>query len=153
MAKAALLAEDSYDDEILFRHVLKKAGVENHLRVVRDGQEAIAYLQGAGGFGDREQHPVPEVLFLDLRMPVTNGFEVLKWLRTQPAIQEKLLVVVLTSFGDTSSIRNAYALGAHSFLHKPLKVEDVENLISHFKGYWVRGNLPPPGGETTPAAG
>jgi CheY-like chemotaxis protein len=153
MIRTALLAEDSQDDETLFRHVLKKAGVKFPIRVVRDGQEAIAYLQGAGDFGDREKNPVPDVLFLDLRMPVTNGFTVLEWLQTQPALRERLLVVVLTNFGDVDSIRRSYALGAHSFLHKPLKQEDVENLISHFEGYWARGNLQTPGGGAATVAG
>lgn len=150
MAKAALLAEDSEDDEILFRHVLKRAGVQNPLFVVRDGQQAISYLEGMGEHADRERHPLPEIFFLDLRMPVTNGFAVLEWLQTRPEIRSKLLIVVLTQFGDTLSVLRAYALGAHSFLHKPFKQADLVNLIEHFKGYW--DCAPGPAPQTPPSA-
>jgi CheY-like chemotaxis protein len=150
MERAALLVEDSEDDEALFRHVLKLVGLQNPLAVVRDGQQAISYLEGSGGHADRARHPLPEILFLDLRMPVAGGFAVLEWLQTRPEFKGKLLIVVLTQFGDTQSVMRAYALGAHSFLHKPFKQADLENLITHFKGYWDCAPRPTP--QTLPLA-
>jgi CheY-like chemotaxis protein len=138
MAKAILLAEDSPDDEQLFKIVLKKNWVDNPVIVVRDGAEAIAYLDGKGEFADRSKHPLPDILFLDLKMPGVDGFAVLEWLREQPAVKKGLLVIVLTQFGDHNQIRKAYALGATSFLPKPFTGEDLENLIRHFNGRWIR---------------
>jgi CheY-like chemotaxis protein len=140
MAKAILLAEDSQDDEQLFKHVLKKSRVENPVVVVRDGAEAIKYLEGTGRFADRTRHPLPDILFLDLKMPGTDGFAVLEWLQEQPAVKEGLLVVVLTHFDDHYLIERAYNLGAHSFLAKPIMVEELENLIRHFNGRWKRSD-------------
>ncbi len=146
MAKAILLAEDSPDDELLFKHVMKGNRVENPVMVVRDGVEAIAYLGGEGVFADRQKHPLPRILFLDVKMPRVDGFAVLEWLQQRPDIRENLLVVVLTQFGDAGQIKRAYSLGANTFLPKPFNKEDLENLIRHFGGNWVVSDSP--GGGT-----
>jgi CheY-like chemotaxis protein len=138
MEKAILLAEDSEDDEVQFRIVMKSLQVTNPVVVVRDGDEAIAYLQGEGKFADRRTYPWPEVLFLDLRMPRMDGFAVLEWLEDRPMLRRGLLVIVLSHFGELKEIRRAYDLGANSFLPKPFTQQDWENLIRHFDGHWIR---------------
>lgn len=137
MPKAVLLAEDSREDETLFRLVMRRSGLANPVLVVRDGDEAIAYLKGESRFADRKQFPLPNVLFLDLKMPRVNGFEVLEWLKTQPPL-DGMLVVVLTLFGDTKEIRRAYEMGADSFLTKPITQADLDNLTKFFEGHWDR---------------
>lgn len=129
MARAILLAEDSPDDEHLFKRVLKKAGVENPVSVVRDGAEAIKALQGKD---------LPGILVLDLKMPGVDGFAVLDWLAMNDAIKNQLLIVVLTNLGDAKQIRRAYDLGATSFLAKPFTADDLQNLMKHFNGRWKR---------------
>lgn len=148
MAKTILLAEDSPDDELLFKEVIKKTKVENPVRVVRDGVEAIDYLEGNGEFADRAAHPYPAVVFVDLRMPRADGFAVLEWLKNQSITNRNLLVVVLSQFGDIQQIQRAYALGANSFLPKPISSEDLQNLIRHYGGYWTHGE--PPGDTPQP---
>src|SRR5688572_4379657 len=91
-----LLVEDNEDDVFLTKRVLVGAGVVNPVFVVRDGQEAVTYLAGQGGFADRETYPLPAVVFLDWKLPLKSGHEVLKWIREQGAL-ESLVVVVLTS--------------------------------------------------------
>src|SRR5690348_3419479 len=113
MPKTILIAEDSQDDEILCRMVLQKL-VANRLVVVRDGKETIDYLAGVGDFGRRGIYPMPDVLMLDLKMPRVDGFGVLEWLKSHPAV--KMFVVVLTNFGQTKEVIRAYSMGAHSFL-------------------------------------
>jgi len=140
MAKAVLLAEDSRDDELLFKRVLKKTGVENPVMVVRDGREAILYLEGKGEYADRRKYPLPEILFLDLKLPIADGFAVLEWLKDQPGLKNGLLIIVLSHFGDANEIRRAYALGASSFLVKPFTLADWENLVKHFDGHWIRSD-------------
>src|SRR2546430_816526 len=110
-----LLVEDREDDVILVRRAFGKANVLNPMHVVRDGAEAIAYLKGEGKYSNRAEYPLPELLLLDLKMPGTDGFEVLKWMRQQPGLQN-LRVVVLTSSDQMRDVNTAYQLGANSFL-------------------------------------
>lgn len=131
LLKTILLAEDSEDDEKLFLRTLRQSGVANPVSVVRDGDEAIAYLNGNGAFANRQQFPLPGALFLDLKMRRVDGWEVLTWVRGQDNLQN-LLVVVLTVFDEPKAIMDAYRLGAHSFLVKPLSHHDVQNLVRHF---------------------
>src|SRR5438128_2710095 len=131
MAKAILLAEDLEDDAAFLRRVLEKAGVANPIVIVRDGVEAIAYLKGEGEFSDRQKFPIPGILFLDLKMPGKGGFEVLEWLKHQPEWKD-LLIVVVSGYDELREIKRAYALGAHTFLVKPCKQEDIANLVKSF---------------------
>src|SRR5581483_3888565 len=132
MEKTILLAEDSPEAATLFKLVLERNSVENPVFVVEDGHETVAYLDGQAQYGDRARFPLPEVLFLDLRMPGRDGYAVLEWLKGQPKIRDGLLVVVLSEDVRADSIRRAYDLGANSFLTKPLRSRDVRNLIQHF---------------------
>src|SRR5881275_3003138 len=91
-----LLAEDREDDISLIRKAFAKAYIQNPLHVVRDGEEAIAYLQGEGRYANRDEFPLPALMLLDLKMPKRNGFEVLKWIRQQPGLRT-LRVIVLTN--------------------------------------------------------
>ena len=122
-----LLAEDSEDDVIIFRKEMSKASIDFPLFVTKDGEETIAYLKGAGKFGNRSEFPVPDLLLLDLVMPEITGFEVLEWIRDQPGLAS-LPVVVLTSSETIHDIKLANQLGARSYLVKPLKFKDLLQL-------------------------
>lgn len=137
MSKTILLVEDSRDDELLFKRVLRVSGVENPVFVVRDGDEAVAYLKGTGKYSDRETFPMPGIVFLDLRMPRVDGSDVLKYIQSQAFLRNKMLRVVLTNFGETKNVAEAYSLGAQSFLTKPLTKEEMKNLITHFHAPWI----------------
>src|SRR4051812_47346258 len=82
--KAVLVVEDNLDDIALLEIATQKAAGGVLYQFVRDGEQAIAYLKGEGGFGDRESHPIPELVLLDLNLPKVDGFEVLKWIRQNP---------------------------------------------------------------------
>jgi len=122
-----LLAEDSEDDVIIFRKEMSRASIDFSLFVAKDGEETIAYLKGAGKFGNRSKFPVPDLLVLDLVMPLVTGFEVLEWIREQPGLSG-LPVVVLTSSETIHDVKLAKQLGAHSFLVKPLNFKDLLQL-------------------------
>jgi CheY-like chemotaxis protein len=109
--------------------------VRNPVRFVTDGSSVIAYLKGTGEYDDREKFPLPGVLLLDLIMPRLDGFQVMEWLKTQSQFAD-MLIVVLTGHGHLSNMREAYMLGARSFLTKPCRVEDVQNLLDGFSSYW-----------------
>lgn len=131
-----LLAEDNEDDVAMMRRAFKKANFLNPLHVVENGEEAIAYLQGAGKYASREEYPLPSLLLLDLKMPRKNGFDVLEWIRHQPGLSS-LRVVVLTSSDEIRDVNRAYQLGANSFLVKPLDFSEFVRMTEALKGYWI----------------
>src|SRR5260221_14354041 len=88
---AFLLVEDIEDDISLTTKALEFAGVENPVRVVRDGKAAIDYLIGTGEYGDRRKNPLPSIIFLDLALPRTHGLEVLRWIRSQADWREMVV--------------------------------------------------------------
>ena len=148
-SETILLAEDNEDHVILIQRAFGKANLLNPLQVVKDGEEAIAYLSGDGIYADRSRYPFPALMLLDLKMPNTDGFGVLKWLRDQKHLPS-LRVVVLTTSDRIFDMQRAYELGAHSFLTKPIDFRDFVQLGPAIKGQWV-WMTQPPGAEATPA--
>lgn len=130
-----LLVEDREDDVTLVLRSFDKAGVTNPIQVVGDGEQAIAYLSGSGKYSNRNEHPLPELVLLDLKMPRVDGFEVLKWIRAHPQLS-KLRVVVLTSSEDIRDLNLAYKLGANSFLVKPMDFNHFVELSSFIADNW-----------------
>ena len=137
--RALLLVEDNEDDVFLMKRALKGARVVNPLFVVEDGQEAVDYLGGGGKFADRDQYPLPAVVFLDLKLPFISGHDVLAWIRRQREL-ESLVVIVLTSSNEPSDLNRCYALGANSYVVKPPTPEQLEDLAKAFKWYWLEYN-------------
>ena len=137
--RALLLVEDNEDDVFLMKRALKSARIVNPLLVVEDGQEALDYLGGAGKFADRDQYPLPAVVFLDLKLPFISGHDVLAWIRRQKQL-EFIVVIVLTSSNEASDLSRCYALGANSYLVKPPTPEQLDDLAKAFKWYWLEYN-------------
>jgi CheY-like chemotaxis protein len=131
-----LLADDSDDDVFLIRRTLQTANILNPLRVVHDGEQVLAYFKGEPPYDDREAFPLPELLLLDLKMPRLDGFEVLAWLRQQPAWR-KLPVAVLTSSTDVRDANAAFGLGANSFLIKPIDFMRFAEFAQAMAGSWL----------------
>jgi CheY-like chemotaxis protein len=115
---SVLLAEDNDDDLFLSKRALAKAGLAPVFHVA-DGGQAMAYLAGRDGYSDRTRYPLPEIVLLDLKMPVFSGHEVLEWIRTQPALRA-LKVFVLTSSGETRDRDRVEKAGAQGYWVKPL---------------------------------
>ena len=138
-SKAMLLVEDNEDDVFLMKRALKGAQIVNPLQVVEDGQQAIEYLSGTGKYSDREKHPFPAVVFLDLKLPMKGGLEVLEWIRKREDF-ENMVVLVLTSANEPSDLNRAYKLGANSYLVKPPTAMQLLELAKAFKWYWLEFN-------------
>ena len=137
-----LVAEDDIDDAFFLQRAFQKAGVSTSLQFVKDGQEAIDYLDGEGDFTDRAAYPTPDLLLLDLKMPRINGFQVLEWVRQQPALK-RLPVIIFSSSDEGKDINHAYDLGANSYLLKPHSSEDLIKVAQKLKMYWVESNQTP----------
>lgn len=138
-AGAILLVEDNEDDIFLMKRALHGAGISNELRCVEDGQQAIDYLSGEGQFADRDQFPLPAIVFLDLKLPLKSGRDVLAWVRSNREF-EHIVVLVLTSSNEPSDLHEAYRLGANSYLVKPATAGKLLELAKAFKGYWLEFN-------------
>lgn len=130
-----LIAEDSEADIFFLFRVLEQAGVLNPVYVARDGNETLAYLQGAGKYADRLTYPLPGIILLDLNLPGIDGFQILRWRQQHPPLR-RTLVVAVSSYDGVYRINLAYETGADTFLSKPLSSEDVLNLITAFEQYW-----------------
>jgi CheY-like chemotaxis protein len=131
---AILVVEDNEDDVFLMKRMLKSAGVMPPVVVAENGHAAMEYLAN-------EEQPLPVVVFLDLKMPLVSGHEVLAWIRKQPRL-EGLVVVVVTSSDEPSDVRRSYSLGANSYLMKPLTVDQLLDLARAFNWTWLRGTAP-----------
>lgn len=134
-----LLAKDNEDYALLFRRALKSARIDASLDVVHDGQEAVNYLAGADGYADRDKHPFPKLLLLDLRMPRMDGFEVLSAIRQRLGFTQ-LPVIVLTHSDNPADVRRAYELGATSYFRKPDSLEGLDEMIHVLHAYWLKFN-------------
>jgi CheY-like chemotaxis protein len=133
--RTILIAEDTETDAELVRIALRSIGVKNPLEIVPDGQAAIDYLCAKGKYEDRAVFAFPIVLFVDLKMPRVNGFEVLRWLRDHP---ECLIipVIVLSSSGTDLDVKMAYQLGANAYLMKPGNLDDLKAMLRSTLEFW-----------------
>ncbi len=136
-----LLVEDEENDVVFMEIALEKAGLMDSFQVAEDGQEAIDYLSGKGEYADRTRFPIPALVFLDLKLPLIMGMDVLKWIRDQPAL-DTMVVIMLTSSQQRSDILRACALGANSYLVKPANPAGLEEIVDLVKRYWLRLNQP-----------
>lgn len=122
--KVILIVDDNPSDARLLERSVQRLKLLTRLQIVSDGAEAIAYIQGDGQYSDRVKFPEPLLLFLDLKMPRVNGFDVLDWLKQHPE-HATFPVVVMSTVGETTQVNRAYHLGARSFLSKPVDPEEV----------------------------
>ena len=131
--------DDQPDDQAVLTQALRRIGVRNRLLFLRDGHEAILYFNGDPLYSDRVNYPLPAVLFLDLRLPGANGWEVLDWLHGTGS-KGDCHIFIYSRLNEINGLQRAYSLGADSFLKKPLQEINLANLIRHFPKPW----------ETTP---
>ena len=136
--KTILQVEDDLNDVYLLSHSLRKAAIECHLRVASDGKQAINYLQGV--YADREKHPMPDLILLDLKLPRVMGLELLLWIRRR--LGNRIPVVVLTSSALESDIEKAYAYGANAFLIKPTDISVLQSMLKTTCDFWLTYNTP-----------
>jgi len=132
-----LLVEDRADDVLLVLRAFQKAGLTNPVQVVRNGEEAIAYLSGEGKFKNRAEYPLPILVLLDLKLPGLDGFEVLTWVRQQEGIRG-IPVVVLTSSNQLKDVNRAYSLGASSFFVKEIDFQGTVDFSKLLQEYWLK---------------
>ncbi len=142
-SKMILLVEDNPSDVDLTKRALAKNNVANELVVVRDGQEALDFLFGAGAFAGRDTLDQPVIVLLDLRLPKVDGLTVLKTLKTDERTR-RIPVVVLTTSKEDQDMIAAYDLGVNSYIRKPVDFAEFVLAVNHLGIYWLVINEPPP---------
>ncbi len=123
-----LLVEDLDDDVFFFKRALRRAGIEANLHVGLDGVQAVEYLSNTGRYADPALYPRPDIMFLDLKMPNMNGFEVLEWLAQHP-VNPPFKVIILTGSEEPGDMARACSLGACAYIIKPPAPERLVELF------------------------
>ena len=124
-----LIVDDNADDAKLGKRAFERLNSQFTAVVLASGRELIAHFQGALASSKPAVLSVPSAILLDLRMPEMDGFEVMEWLSKQPQYAN-IPVIVLSNFDDLHHLKRAYALGARSYLLKPIDVESLRNAFS-----------------------
>ena len=152
--KCILVAEDTDNDFFLLQVAFERSGVAANLVHAWNGEQALQYLAGEHPFTDRNKHPLPDLLLLDLQMPCFDGFEVLSNLqsRSEPGT---VPIVVLSSSSLQEDAQKAASLGARDFLTKPSSIKDYERMALGIQERWLGHAVPlvpkPKADANTPA--
>jgi len=138
-----LLVEDSINDAELTIRELKKNNFANNLFHAKDGQEALDFIFAGGKFASvRDLSHPPKLILLDIQMPKINGIEVLQRIKSDERTKNTP-VVMLTSSKEDPDIQKCYALGANSYIVKPVNFESFTQAIKNLGFYWLLLNQPP----------
>lgn len=141
-ARPVLAADDNPDDIRLLEFAWQRSGVSVPLRCLGSGEEAITYLSGKGAYANRDEHPLPRLLLLDLKMPRRDGFEVLQFIRGSETLR-CLPVVMFTASLHQHDVRRAFELGANAFLVKPVELQKLIELVTCVDTFWLKLNQNP----------
>jgi CheY-like chemotaxis protein len=136
-----LIAEDDENDIHLLEVALRRAGINNPLQFVRDGEEAIDYLRHEGKFADRVQYPLPTVIITDIKMPRCSGLEVLRWINSHSECSI-IPTIVLSASAETKDVRSAYELGASTYFQKPGSIDELTDMMRTINHYWGLSVIP-----------
>ncbi len=138
-----LLADDNKNDVDLTLEAFAECNLANPVAVVRDGAEALDFLQRRGKYAARPACN-PIMLLLDIKMPKVDGLEVLGEVKSDPALKS-IPVVMLTSSAEEPDLAESYRLGANAYVVKPVNFQDFAAAVSDLGKFWAMVNAPPPG--------
>jgi CheY-like chemotaxis protein len=141
--KFILLVENNPDDELLALRAFRKYEMLSKVVVAHHGGEALDFLFGSGQYTDRDLSQMPEVILLDLRMPKVSGLEVLRRIRNHERTR-LLPVVIFSSSIEPQDVSRCYQYGANSFIHKPVDLDQMDEVMRLFLPYWLFVNQTPP---------
>ena len=131
-----LIADDDANDRKLVEMALRRNGKPVEVREVTDGSEVIRYLRGEGQFDDRSKFPLPDLLLVDLKMPIMDGLQVIEALRKELEFVP-FLIVMLSGSGLVKDIAEAYRLEANSYIQKPEDFSEYVKKLGIVIDYWL----------------
>jgi CheY-like chemotaxis protein len=135
-----LLVEDNPDDIFITKRALKEAKVINKLWIVRDGEEALDFLNHKGQYRNVSLASLPGLILLDINLPKVNGLEVLKEIKENPELK-KIPTVMLTVSKREEDIIRGYNYGCNSFIQKPVEFDDFVKVVAQIGLYWCLLNV------------
>lgn len=138
-----LLVEDNRLDIELTLDAFREVRLSNLIKVVETGEEALDYVMGRGEYADRDLHPIPNIILLDIRLPGISGFDFLKEVKRTPGLK-RLPVIILTSSQEESDRLEGYDLGVNSYLMKPISFSGFLDVVNTVCEYWLTLNLNAP---------
>ena len=138
-----LLVEDNLDDVMITKRALKEAKVINELHIVRDGQEAIDFLQHTGSHAEAAKSPRPGLILLDVNLPKLNGIDVLMRIKQDPHLR-RIPVIMLTMSKREEDVIKSYDNGCNSFIQKPVEFDRFVRLVQEIGLYWGLLNVEAP---------
>jgi CheY-like chemotaxis protein len=141
--KSILLAEDNPRDVELTLEALAEYNLANEVVVAHDGAEALDYLYRRGQHADRSDGN-PAVILLDIKMPKVDGLEVLRTIKSDPALRA-VPVVILTSSREERDLIESYQLGVNAYVVKPVQFTQFVESVRQLGAFWAILNEPPPG--------
>jgi two-component system response regulator len=149
-AVEVLVVEDNPSDLELTLRALREHKLCNRIQVARDGAEAMDYIFGEGEHAGRPVTDQPRVVLLDLKLPLVDGMEVLRRIRSDPRTKT-LPVVVMTSSSHERDVSESYNLGVNSYIVKPVDFEKFAHSMKIVGMYWIMLNHPPGNGKPVTA--
>lgn len=132
-----LIADDDSEDRMLIIDALLENNITNKVQSVNNGEELLQYLKNQGSYSDKEKHPLPGIIFLDLNMPKMDGREALKEIKGDKNLCSIPLIIFTTSM-DNRDINLSYKFGANSFISKPVTYSSMVNLMQYIGTYWFK---------------
>jgi two-component system response regulator len=123
-------------------HAFKKHNLANRVHVARDGAEALEFIFCTGGYAHRQIENGPKVILLDLKLPLVDGEEVLRRVKSDPRTK-MIPVVVMTSSREDRDIVESYRLGVNSYIVKPVDFDRFTEAVRELGFYWLLLNQPP----------
>lgn len=137
-----LLVEDNPDHAMLTKKVLEDYKVANKVYVLEDGADALDFIYRRGEYSDGHDAPRPGLILLDVKLPKVDGFEVLKQLKSDPEYRS-IPVVMLTTSSRDEEVARGYAVGANSYVTKPVRFDEFAGVVKDIGLYWgVINSLP-----------
>jgi CheY-like chemotaxis protein len=136
-SRPVLIAEDDPNDVFLLRRAFQKVGIAHPLVVLRNGQEVMDYFSRDSNCRGERKTGFPALMFLDLKMPMIDGFDVLAWFQSHP-LQAKLPIVVLSSSNQEKDIQQARQMGADEYRVKPQQFEELVMIVKEVQERWLR---------------
>jgi len=124
-----LAVEDDDADAQFIDRVARQSPLVQSVRVLRGVEEAQAYLSGMEPFADRSRFPMPNLVLLDLKLRRISGLELLRWIRSQPALRS-LSVVVLSGTARETDLNRAYELGIEAYVVKPVGLKEFSTTLT-----------------------
>jgi CheY-like chemotaxis protein len=135
-----LVAEDQESEVIIYQNAFRRCGISG-IYYVNDGREAVEYLSGDGQYADRQKHPFPTCMLLDLKMPRMDGLDVLQWMLDHPTCRV-IPTVMMSNSGIPADINRAYMLGVNAYFTKPTRLQEMVDVLALIHHFWTVSQKP-----------